>query len=111
MRNAYPLPLVLLSMLALAAGCHSAPTAKQRHRDTPGSFTDQMARSAYVDSRVKELTDKGVSKDEAANRASREWFARAPAASESPTYQELKRREAQSDFEADLAKQQKESTP
>ena len=110
LRPPHPLPLILLSLLALATGCHSTPTAKNSYRDMPGTFADQGARAAYVSSRGKELTGKGVSASDAAARASREWFASAPAASESPTPQELMRRNAQAAFEADLAKQQESRT-
>lgn len=110
MRQSPCLPLILLALLVLATGCQSTHTsrAKQRFNDNTGSFTDLAARSAYIDQRVEELAGKGVSRDDAAVRASREWFARAPVASQTPTAYELKRRAAQSEFTAYLD-QQKES--
>ena len=110
MRKPHPVPLIILSLLTFAAGCHSADTSKQRYRETPGSYADPTARAAFIDNRVTEMTQKGMSKDEAVGRASREWFANAPIASESPTPQELKRRQDQAEFEADLAKRKKEAS-
>ena len=112
MRKTHCLPLILLALLVVAAGCQSTNTSRAQRRFThsAGSFTDLAARSAYVDQRVEELTGRGLSKGDAAARASREWFSRAPAASETPTYYELKRRAAQTEFNSYLEEQKKSGT-
>src|SRR5262245_4157910 len=91
---------MLLALLALAAGCASPKTArtKPRYLEAQNSFTDLAARDQYVERRTKELAQMGLASNEAAARASREWFARAPVASEVPTAYELQRREAQADL-------------
>lgn len=102
--------LVVAALLALASGCQSRSSAKRppaRYQDIPGSFTDLTARNAYLDERIKELTATGMSQQAAAIRASREWFARAPAAGVMPTPYELQRREAQADLTAYLTDRQK----
>lgn len=105
-----PLWLGLAALLALASGCQSRSSAKRppaRYQDIPGSFTDLTARNAYLDERIKELTATGMSRQAAAVRASRDWFARAPVAGVAPTPYELKRREAQADLTAYLSDRQK----
>lgn len=102
--------LGLATLLALAAGCQSRSSAKRppaRYQENAGSFADFTARNAYLDERIKELTATGMSRQAAATRASREWFAQAPAAGVSPTAYELKRREAQADLTAYLTDRQK----
>jgi hypothetical protein len=103
-------PLVtVLSLLVLGTGCHSSPSAKQRYRETPGTYADLGARDAYINARTEEMTRKGMNRADAAAQASREWFARTPAAGETPTAAELARREAQADFEASLDQQRKQA--
>lgn len=109
MRKPLLLSLSALAALALFAGCHSRSAAQQRYHDTPGAFADQSARSAYVDARVAELTKKGVSPDDAAARASREWFSQASSSRETPTRAERERQAAQSSFEAALDKRKKDA--
>jgi len=94
-------PLLAATLMIFAAGCASRQTARShpRFRDVPGSFSDLTARSAYVDERVKDLTATGMSRDAATARASREWFARAPTATQEPTAYELERRKAQADLD------------
>lgn len=101
------LPLVLL---ASAGGCQWGPS-KERYHTVGGHYTDSAARSAFVDQRVEELTAKGLSREAAAARASREWFASAPVATEMPTPYELKRREVQSEFEEALLEQRAAKKP
>lgn len=103
-----PVTLMAVIVLGLGAGCtthrhHSSPA---RYQDTPGSFGDLNARAAYVDERVKELTATGMSRQAAEARSAREWFARAPAASQQPTTYELERRAAQADLDSYLENQQ-----
>jgi hypothetical protein len=100
MRKPHYLCVALLALTVIATGCQSAKTGrtKQRYQDNAGSFTDLSARTEYIDRRVADLTEKGVDRDTAAARASREWFAQAPVASKVPTAYELKRREAQAEF-------------
>ena len=97
--------LLAAAVMVLAAGCASQQSAraKPRFRDVPGSFSDQNARATYIDQRVNELTATGMSREAAAGRASREWFARAPVASQEPTACEYERRQAQADLDAYLA--------
>lgn len=100
MRKPHCLCVALLALMMVATGCFSTKTGrtKQRYRDNAGSFTDLSARTEYIDRRGAVLTEKGVDRDTAAARASREWFAQAPVAKEVPTAYELKRREAQAEF-------------
>lgn len=97
--------LLAAALMIVAAGCASQKSsqAKPRFHDAPGSFTDLTARSAYVDERVKDLTATGMSREAAVARASREWFARAPAVTQQPTAYELERRKAQADLDNYLA--------
>ena len=69
---------------------------------------DTAARSAYMDRRVGEMTEKGMDPKGATAQASREWFDRSSVARSSPTSWERKRRQAQAEFEATLQKQKKE---
>jgi hypothetical protein len=108
MRIPRSLPLLCLALPLLAGGCHSSHSAKQRHRVNSGSFADQSARSAYVSQRVDELTKTGMTREDAAARASREWFSRAPSSGTSVTAEERKRREAQANFEDYLNKRDKD---
>jgi hypothetical protein len=107
MRTPRAFCILLVAALALGAGCQSQKTgrAQERYRTSQYTFTDLSARSEYIDHRAKELTDKGVSKDEARERASRDWFTHAPVATEVPTAYELKRRAAEADITAYLEKQ------
>lgn len=104
MRKPLCISLTLLALLLLATGCQSGKSARkpQRFRTEQYSFTDLSARSDYIERRKAELTDKGVSPQEAGERASREWFSRAPVATEVPTQYELKRREAEADIRSYL---------
>ena len=106
MRKPLALPLMSLALLVLASGCHSRQTARtpQRYQPAQYTFADLNARSEYIDQRTAELTDKGVSREEASARASREWFSQAPAASQVPTKYELDRREAEADIRTYLDK-------
>lgn len=107
MRAPRLLGFLLIAAVVLGAGCQSPKTsrAKQRYQAQQYTFADLAARSEYVDRRTAELTDKGVSREEASARASREWFAHAPAAREVPTAYELKRRAAAAEITAYLEKQ------
>lgn len=98
-------PLLAAALMVLAAGCATSKSnqAKARFRETPGSFSDSVARSTYVNERINELTATGMSREAAVARASREWFARAPVASRQPTAYELERRKAQADLDSYLA--------
>lgn len=106
MRKPLCIALTLLALLGWATGCQSGKSARQPQRfHTPQyNFADLSARSEYVERRTAELTDKGVSRDEASARASREWFSHAPVATEVPTAYELKRREAEADIRNYLEK-------
>jgi hypothetical protein len=111
MRKPLLLSLCLAGLTLVAVGCRSNHTARQRFHDTPGSLGDTTARSAYVDRRVSEMTEKGMKAEDAAAQASREWFNQASVVpSDTPTTWERQRREAQAKFEADLAKQKKEAS-
>ncbi len=112
MRKTPSLPLILLALLALAAGCSSNRSARkpERYHENKGSFADQLARSEHIDRRVAELTKQGLSKDAAESRASREWFARAPAASSSPTSYEKARRAEEAKFASYVAAQKDAGT-
>jgi hypothetical protein len=92
--------LLAAALMVFAAGCASSRSnqAKARFRETPGSFSDTTARTTYVNERVDELTATGMSREAATARASREWFARAPVASQEPTAYEIERRKAQADL-------------
>lgn len=61
--------------------------------------------------RTQELTEKGLSRDEANARASREWFAQAPVASEVPTAYELKRRQTEAEITTYLEKRKETGVP
>jgi hypothetical protein len=106
MRTRRGLCLLLVAALALGAGCQSQKSgrAQQRYRSQEYTFADLAARSEYVDRRTAELTGMGVSREEASARASREWFARAPAAKQVPTDYELQRRAAEAEITAYLEK-------
>lgn len=97
--------LLAAALMIVAVGCASRQTArsKARFREVPGSFGDLTARDSYVNSRVKQLTEKGFSHDAATERASREWFEQAPVARQEPTAYELERRKAQADLDNYLA--------
>ena len=99
-----------LALLTAVSGCQWG-NSKERYHTVGGHYTDTAARSAFVDQRVEELTAKGLSREAAAARASREWFASAPVATEMPTPYELKRREAQSEFEEALLEQRAAKKP
>jgi len=94
------LPLMLLALLALATGCQSGKSAraKPRYRTIENSYTDQAARSEYVERRTNELKQMGLKDADALARASREWFSHAGVAAEVPTKYELQRREAEADI-------------
>lgn len=94
------------ALLLLAMGCQSGKSTRRqpRHHTIENSFTDSSARSEYVDRRTQELVDKGVDRETASARASREWFAHAPVATQVPTAYELKRRQAEADITAYLEK-------
>jgi len=55
------------------------------------------------------MTRKGMTKESATAQASREWFNQSSVPQDVPTAKEQARREAQAQFEADLAKQKKEA--
>lgn len=97
--------LLAVALMIVAAGCASPKTSRARARfhDAPGSFGDLTARRAYVDERIKDLTATGLSREAAEARASREWFTRAPVATQVPTAYELERRKAQADLDGFLA--------
>lgn len=97
--------LLTVALLIFAAGCASPQSArsKPRFRDVPGSFGDLAARDNYIAARVRQLTKRGLSEDAARGRASREWFASAPVASQEPTAYERERRQAQADLDSYLA--------
>ena len=94
-------PLLAAALMVFAAGCATSKSsqAKARFRETPGSFSDTVARATYVDERINELTATGMSREAATARASREWFARAPVAAQEPTAYEIERRKAQADLD------------
>jgi len=100
MRKAPSRSVLVLALLAVAAGCSSVPNARQKPTTyTPsGSFTDLSERSSYIDRRATELMKQGLKPQDAAARASREWFAHASVAEPRPTKSELKRRAAEADL-------------
>ena len=105
-------PLLLLLGLAglalLVTGCSSNRKAsRQRYHDNPGTLGDLSARSAFMNKRVAEMTERGRTKESATAQASREWFNHASVPSQTPTAWELQRRKAQAKFEAELIKQKK----
>jgi hypothetical protein len=97
---------MLLALPVLATGCNSRKTAHtpQRYHTIEGSFTDQAARTDYVERRTNELKQMGVSDVDAASRASREWFSRTGTTTQVPTKYELQRREAEADIRTYLDK-------
>jgi hypothetical protein len=113
MRKPHYLCLFLCFVIALIVGCQSTNTARKqpRFQENAGGFADTTARNTYINQRVDELAGKGMTREAAAARASREWFAQAPVASESPTRDELKRREAQADLITYLDKQKNPGSP
>ncbi|HWA26438.1 MAG TPA: hypothetical protein VG734_12330 [Lacunisphaera sp.] len=100
MTKAPLLTLLAVAVLTLAAGCASSRTArtKQRYYTPAGSFSDTSERSTFVDRRTAELVKQGMKPEDAAGRASREWFSHAGVATEQPTKAELKRRAAEADL-------------
>lgn len=110
MRKPLLLSLCLAGLMLLAASCRSTHTARQRYHTIPGSLGDTSTRSAFIDSRVEEMTEKGMKPEHAKAQASREWFRQSTGPSETPTSWERQRRAAQAKFEADLAKQKKEAS-
>jgi hypothetical protein len=110
MRKPRFLPLCLAGLALLAAGCRSNHSARQRFHESPGSLDDTTARSAYVERRVSEMTEKGMTPDAAAAQASREYFRQSSVPSRTPTTWERQRRAAQAKFEAELARQKKEAS-
>lgn len=107
MRKPPGITFTLLALLLLATGCQSGKSArgKPRFHTVEGSFTDQNARTDYIERRSHELKQMGLSDVDAAGRASREWFSRSGVTTEVPTKHELQRRAAEADIRSYLDQQ------